>query len=91
MSRHVLVPYVPDGSDPFDRRKAAHLLRRAGFGAPPGAVAGAVEEGLEAAVEGLFDEARDEEEAFRATFAAILGRLIDGSEATGPRWGSPTG
>lgn len=30
-----LAPYVPTQSDPWDARKATHLLRRAGFGAKP--------------------------------------------------------
>jgi hypothetical protein len=30
-----LAPFVPSASDPFDERKAAHLMRRAGFGARP--------------------------------------------------------
>ena len=28
-------PYRPDDSAPWDRRRAAHLFRRAAFGAPP--------------------------------------------------------
>ncbi len=35
-------PFVPSEGDPFDFRKAAHLLRRAGFGAAPEAVREAV-------------------------------------------------
>jgi uncharacterized protein (DUF1800 family) len=30
-----LAPYVPSPQDPWDARKAAHLMRRAGFGARP--------------------------------------------------------
>jgi Protein of unknown function (DUF1800) len=30
-----LSPWIPTASDPFDLRKAAHLMRRAGFGASP--------------------------------------------------------
>ena len=47
-----LLPFEPTPSDPFDRRKAAHLLRRAGFGASPAEIAGAVEAGLEVALVG---------------------------------------
>jgi hypothetical protein len=77
MLSSTLAPWVPDESDPFDRRKAAHLLRRAGFGAAPSEIDKAVAQGLEATVEGLFDEADDEEQEFQKTFAAINGRLAN--------------
>src|SRR4051812_25854025 len=77
MSNDVLAPWVPGPSDPFDRRKAAHLLRRAGFGAAPEAIDRAVAEGMEASVENLFDEATDEEDAYRKTLDAINGRLLN--------------
>ena len=35
MSPTHFAPWSPAAADPFDARKAAHLLRRAGFGAPP--------------------------------------------------------
>ena len=76
----LLAPLVPGPSDPFDRRKAAHLLRRAGFGAPPAAIDRAVAEGMEATVESLFDEATDEEDAYQKTFEAINGRLLNFGE-----------
>ena len=75
-----LAPWVPAASCPFDRKKAAHLLRRAGFGVPPGAIDRAVAVGMEAAVEDLFDDASDEEDAYRKTFDAVNGRLISGGE-----------
>ncbi len=73
-------PWIPDGADPFDRRKAAHLLRRAGFGAAPEDVTEAVEKGLEATVDGLFDEAEDQESEFRKTFEAVSSSLVDFGE-----------
>jgi hypothetical protein len=78
--RH-LAPYAPDSSDPFDRRKAAHLLCRAGFGASPKDVDRAVADGPEATVERLFDEAEDEQEQFRVVFEAIHGQLMDFADA----------
>ena len=80
MSPDLLAPLVPGPSDPFDRRKAAHLLRRAGFGASPAAIDRAVAEGMEATVENLFDEATDEEDAYQKTFEAINGRLMNFGE-----------
>jgi hypothetical protein len=77
MSSDLLAPYEPGPADPFDRRKAAHLLRRSGFGAAPEAIDRALAEGLEATVESLFDEASDEEEAYQRTFDAINGRLLN--------------
>ena len=32
---HALAPWIPTAADPFDFNKAAHLMRRAGFGASP--------------------------------------------------------
>lgn len=49
-----LDPFVPSSSDPWDARKAAHLLRRAGFGPLPDEVARAVAAGPDRAVEALF-------------------------------------
>ena len=80
MSSTHLAPWTPTAADPFDARKAAHLLRRAGFGAPPDLVAKAVKDELEATVEGLFDPAEDEEQRFAQTFEAIAGQLVDFSE-----------
>jgi Protein of unknown function (DUF1800) len=72
--------WSPTDGDPFDARKAAHLLRRAGFGASPMEIDRAVKDGLEATVEGLFDEAEDESKLFAQTFEAIAGGLVDFSE-----------
>ena len=73
-------PWSPIGQDVFDTRKAAHLLRRAGFGGTAEQVSRAVADGLEATVEGLFDEAADEEKEFGRTFEAIAGPFIDFDE-----------
>jgi uncharacterized protein (DUF1800 family) len=80
-----LAPFEPSPSDPFDRRKAAHLLRRAGFGASPSEVSEAVERGLEGAVESLFDaaEAEKQEAEFQATFAAVSAALTSFEETEG--------
>ncbi len=78
-----LAPWSPSGPDAFDARKAAHLLRRAGFGARPEDVDRAVKDGVEATVEGLFDEAAaaEEERGFALAFEAIAGSFADFSEA----------
>ena len=78
-------PWVPTESDPFDRRKAAHLLRRAGFGASAAEVDKAVAQGLEATVEGLFDEAADEEQDFQKLFSAVSRSLVNFAEIDGLR------
>jgi uncharacterized protein (DUF1800 family) len=49
-----LDPFVPSSSDPWDARKAAHLLRRAGFGPLPDEVERAVAAGPDRAVDALF-------------------------------------
>jgi uncharacterized protein (DUF1800 family) len=83
MASNYLAPFSPTKSDPFDRRKAAHLLRRAGFGAPAEEVKAAVERGLSDTVDHLFEEADDEEKAFQTTFAAINGSLMNFDEPEG--------
>jgi uncharacterized protein (DUF1800 family) len=49
-----LEPFVPSPGDPWDSAKAAHLLRRAGFGPLPDEVAAAAEAGPARAVDALF-------------------------------------
>jgi uncharacterized protein (DUF1800 family) len=72
-----LSPFVADKDGPWDARTAAHLLRRAGFGAAPEAVARAVEQGLETTVKELFDDGKQQETEFQATFRQISGGLVD--------------
>jgi uncharacterized protein (DUF1800 family) len=80
MRSNHLAPWSPTESDPFDAKKAAHLLRRTGFGAAPDAVAKAVQDGLEATIDALFDEAEDESKQFAQTFDAIAGNFADFSD-----------
>ncbi len=42
-----LEPWRPSATDPWDRRKAAHLLRRAGFGAAPEEIDATVQLGVD--------------------------------------------
>ena len=49
-----LDPFVPSSTDPWDARKAAHLLRRAGFGPLPAEVDRAVAAGCDRTVDALF-------------------------------------
>jgi uncharacterized protein (DUF1800 family) len=49
-----LEPFVPSPADPWDALKAAHLLRRTGFGPLPQEVADAVASGPDRAVDTLF-------------------------------------
>jgi hypothetical protein len=74
-------PFVPDAANPFDARKAAYLLRRAGFGASPAEIDAAVSKGLEETVDDLFADAADEEQEFDRTFNAISGRLVNAGDA----------
>src|SRR5262249_573910 len=80
MARKFFEPFVPDAANPFDARKAAHLLRRAGFGASPAQVAAAVDQGLEEAIDELFADAEDEEQEFQRTFNAINGKLVNAGD-----------
>ena len=53
LSTTSLSPFRPSASQPWDFGKAAHLLRRAGFGSPPDEVERYVEMGVEQAVDTL--------------------------------------
>jgi uncharacterized protein (DUF1800 family) len=76
-----LAHLAPDKDTPWDARAAAHLLRRAGFGALPAEVARAVERGPEAAVIDLFEDDREQEAQFQETFRRVSGRLVDFGDA----------
>lgn len=56
---------------PFDRAAAAHLFRRAGFGASPERIARAVEAGLDGTLEELF-AARDDDALLSAGAEAVV-------------------
>ncbi len=49
-----LEPFSPSAQDRWDVAKAAHLLRRAGFGPLPSEVAQAIQAGPDGAVDTLF-------------------------------------
>jgi uncharacterized protein (DUF1800 family) len=71
-ARELLEPFEPTAADPWDRGKAAHLLRRAGFGGTAAEIDGALAAGPEAALRALVDG--EECEAYRETLA--LGDLL---------------
>jgi uncharacterized protein (DUF1800 family) len=54
--------YKPTRSDPWDKRKAAHLLQRAGFGGRPDEIEALVKQGVAAAVDELVHYDRVAEE-----------------------------
>jgi uncharacterized protein (DUF1800 family) len=72
-----LTPFVSEGADKFDRRRAAHLLRRAGFAPTHGEVEQAVKDGLEAAVDRLFTEDEGEDARYSQTLDALAGKFIN--------------
>jgi uncharacterized protein (DUF1800 family) len=76
-----LAHLAPDKDAPWDARAAAHLLRRAGFGASRAEIDRAVEQGPEGAVKDLFDDARDQEAQFQDTFRRVSGSLVDFGDA----------
>jgi hypothetical protein len=71
-----LAPFRPGPDGPWDARAAAHLLRRAGFGAAPGEVERAVKQGPDAAVAALFEEGGQEAE-FQDLFSRVSATLED--------------
>ncbi len=76
-----LMHLAPDPDAPWDARAAAHLLRRAGFGASPAEIGRAVEQGREGAVKDLFDDGKDQEAQFQDTFRRLSGSFADFSDA----------
>ncbi|MEZ6015531.1 MAG: DUF1800 domain-containing protein [Planctomycetota bacterium] len=78
----LLSPYEPTDADPFDEARAAHLARRAGFGATRARLRELVALGPERAVASYTDfPARDE--ALEAELSALGGPLVDFSVAPG--------
>ena len=55
--RATLAPYTPSSTKPWNRQRAAHLLRRTGMGAPPTAVDALLQQDPVAAVHAIVDEA----------------------------------
>ena len=81
-------PYEPHRDGPFTRRRAAHLYRRAGFGATPAEVDEAVKLGPAAAVERLCRPARTQAaELFERTLDALAARAAAAGNAQQlPAW-----
>ncbi len=50
-----LAPYIPSPERPWNRRRAAHLLRRTGFGAPVAAIEDALAKGPAPTVDAIID------------------------------------
>jgi uncharacterized protein (DUF1800 family) len=73
---------LPTAGGEFDRRKAAHLLRRAGFAPSQAELEQAVEEGLEATVEKLLADDSEQEGAFQQTFDSVAGSLLNVADAS---------
>ncbi|MEY4672809.1 MAG: hypothetical protein RL148_593 [Planctomycetota bacterium] len=67
----LLAPWVPSAADPFDLRKAGHLLRRAGFGGSLRQRRELVRSGVDAAVRSLFPAA-DQPAVDRAQLDAVV-------------------
>ncbi|MFQ5503682.1 MAG: DUF1800 family protein [Planctomycetota bacterium] len=79
-----LLPYEPTAEDPFDRRKAAHLARRAGFGATRAELDRAEKNGLEATLD-TFLHGKGDGESFAGLLEQVEAQLIDLSRADGLR------
>ncbi len=81
-ARH-FAPYTPNPSRPFDHRRAAHLLRRAGFGASPDEVDEAVKRGVEETVENLLADNPQAEGNYALTLEAASTGLMNFGERDG--------
>ncbi|HTN74922.1 MAG TPA: DUF1800 domain-containing protein, partial [Pirellulaceae bacterium] len=72
------LPYEPSAEQPWNRRRAAHLLRRAGFAAPRDELAAAVKAGPAATVQSLL-AGEAEQAAFSAEMATFARTLLAGN------------
>ena len=80
----MLEAFEPTASDPWDASRAAHLARRAGFGARPAEVARLVELGPAAAVDSFVDfDVRDAK--LEERLENLGGDLVDFSQGRGTR------
>jgi uncharacterized protein (DUF1800 family) len=82
------LPYEPSAEAPWNRRRAAHLYRRAGFAAHRGELDEAVAAGPQRAVERLMAIESPEAQAFRADAARLAGTFLarGSAEALPPWW-----
>ncbi len=89
MNLTLLAPYAPSREDPWNAANAAHLCRRAGFGAPRRELQEVLELGPEQAVERFLrpDPQRDEELTARSVSTHLAGRHDMGPQR---RFRSPT-
>lgn len=71
-----LEPFVPTATDPWDRERAAHLARRAGFGASARELAALVDRGFESAV-ATFVDFEESDPAFDALAHETGGAIGD--------------
>jgi uncharacterized protein (DUF1800 family) len=72
-----LAPFEPSPAEPWDRRRAAHLLRRAGFGASAEETAAAVRAGPDRAVTALFEDSEDVEHSAALALADTVAARKD--------------
>ena len=76
----ILTHLASERDAPWDARAAAHLLRRAGFGASPAEIARAIEQGLDGTIKDLFDDGKEQEAQFQETFRRLSGSFVDFSD-----------
>lgn len=81
MSAADLRPWRPSGGDPWDCAAAAHLLRRAGFGATPGELERALEEGHARTLERLFAPAGHDPRLVDGVRAVLAVESLEGLQA----------
>jgi uncharacterized protein (DUF1800 family) len=75
-AQRLLEPWEPAGDDIWDRRKVAHLLRRAAFGGTPSQWRACLDWGFHGTLRWLF-ESRPDDPAFAALLGQVGGELLD--------------
>ncbi len=80
MTPDVLRPWQPSPGE-WNRAAAAHLFRRAGFGAAPGEIEGALDAGLEPAIAGVFERERHDPELLEGVRALLPAEKIEPLQA----------
>lgn len=81
MSSDDLSPWRPRAGDPWDRSKAAHLGRRAGFGATPSELERALEEGPAASLQRLLEPPGHDPALVASVRAVLAVESLEGLQA----------
>src|SRR5262249_7696730 len=75
-TKNAWIPYEPSAKNPWDRKKVAHLYRRAGFGATHGEVDTGVKDGHEKTLDRILKGAPELDDFTRTSESMSSGRSM---------------